>query len=216
MGRIGTWLAATSIAFGASTAHALPIVTLSATGQTTTSVAGTTTVTFNDGTCGYASCSGNYRIVQGTTSYRAQPAGTTGRYLAVPNPIASGSATFALGTTASYFGLYWGSIDAYNTISFLLGGIVVATYSGTDLVGAFANGNQVSLSSNRYINFEFGSELFDAVRLTSTNYAFESDNHAYRVATARLPGGSVPAPGPLALFGFGLIALALGRPRTAA
>jgi len=204
-------LAASFIALAASAAQAVPVVTLSNLGDTTSSVAGVTTIDFNGGTCGYASCSGQYQIVLGSVSGQyAQPAGTTTSYLTVPNPSSSGSATFGLGIQADYFGLYWGSIDGYNSISFLSGGNVIATYSGTDIVGQFANGNQVNYSSNRYINFWFGGgETFDSVRLTSNGFAFESDNHSFRAA-------SVPEPGTLALLGLGLVGIAMARRRQAA
>ena len=136
---------ASILAVAASAAQAVPLVTLSSTGVTTTEVAGATTIDFNGGTCGYASCSGNYQIVLGSASgLYAQPAGTNTRYLTVPNPVSSGSATLTLGTQADYFGLFWGSIDAYNSISFLSGRIVIATCSGTNLVGAFASGNRIN------------------------------------------------------------------------
>ena len=204
-------LAASFIELAASAAQAVPVVTLSNLGDTTSSVAGVTTIDFNGGTCGYASCSGQYQIVLGSVSGQyAQPAGTTTSYLTVPNPSSSGSATFGLGIQADYFGLYWGSIDGYNSISFLSGGNVIATYSGTDIVGQFANGNQVNYSSNRYINFWFGGgETFDSVRLTSNGFAFESDNHSFRAA-------SVPEPGTLALLGLGLVGIAMARRRQAA
>ena len=83
---------------------------------------------------------------------------------------------------------------------------MVATYSGTNLVGAFANGNQVSYSSNRYINVFFTGETFDTIRLTSNGFAFESDNHAFRVA-------NVPELGSLALLGLGLVGAGLARRR---
>jgi hypothetical protein len=198
------------LAVAASVAQAMPIVTLSALGETTTSVAGATTIDFNSG-CGYATCSGDYEIVIGSVSgYYAQPAGTDTEYLTVPNPKVSGSATFTLGAESDYFGLFWGSVDAYNSISFFLGGDLISSYSGTDLVGAtFANGNQVSLNSNRYINFFFGSDKFDTVTLTSTSRAFESDNHAYRNLS------TVPEPSALLLMLGGLLGLIGFRSRNA-
>lgn len=200
---------AAALFLAASVAHAAPIVSLSALGETTTSVAGATTIDFNSG-CGYATCSGDFQIVLGSVSgLYAQPAGTNTDYLTVPNPISSGSATFTLGAESDYFGLYWGSIDSYNSISFYLDGSLISTYDGSDLVGQFANGNQVSYSSNRYINFDFGNAKFDTVKLTSTSFAFESDNHAFRnLAT-------VPEPSTLLLVLGGLLSLAGVRLRKA-
>lgn len=177
------------LALAASVTQAAPIVTLSALGETTTSVAGATTIDFNSG-CGYASCAGDFLIVSGNLNGQyAQPAGTNTLFLSVPNPNANGSATFTLGAESDYFGLFWGSVDSYNSISFYLGGNLITSYSGADLVGAqFANGDQVSYSSNRYINFDFGSEKFDTIKFTSNGFAFESDNHAFRnLATVSEP-----------------------------
>ena len=66
-----------------------------------------------------------------------------------------------------------------------------------------ANGGQTSWASNRYVNFFFtGGNLFDRIVLTSTNYAFESDNHAFANIKK-----SVPEPGTMARFGLGLMGL---------
>ena len=46
------------ISLGSTAANALPVVTLSTLGDTTSSVAGVTTIDFNSGAFGYASCSG--------------------------------------------------------------------------------------------------------------------------------------------------------------
>ena len=213
MHKISHWIAGGLIGICASAAHAVPVISLSASGVTTTAIAGATTINFDNGLCGYSTCSGNYQIVSGSVSGQyAQPAGTNSPYLTVPNPVSNGTANFSLGTQANYFGLFWGSIDTYNTISFLLNGTVVASYSGAQFPPLLANGGQTGDMSNRYINFEFvNGEMFDAVRFTSTNFAFESDNHSYRAVS----GGSVPAPGPLALFGLGLAALRLRGRRTA-
>jgi hypothetical protein len=194
------------LTLGVATAHAAPTVSLSALGQLTSTVEGATTIDFNSG-CGYVTCSGDYQIVSGSVSGQyAQPAGTNTPYLSVPNPKANGSATFTLGTTSDYFGLYWGSIDSYNSISFFLGGNLVGNFSGTDLVGQFANGNQVNYSSNRFINFDFGSGGFDSVKLTSNGFAFESDNHAFRMT-------SVPEPAAAILMFIGLLGLVFARQR---
>lgn len=194
------------LALVAGSASALPIVSLSAAGQTTTSVADAITIDFNSG-CGYASCSGDYALVTGSQSgLYAQPLGTNTQYLSVPNPSATSlSANFTLGTAANYFGLYWGSIDSYNFISFYLDNLLVASYSGSNIVGQFADGNQLSYSANRYINFDFGNDSFNSVTLTSHGFAFESDNHAFRKLAA------VTEPTTAALFLLGLVGLALAR-----
>jgi hypothetical protein len=192
--------------FIAGSASAVPIVSLSAAGQTTTSVANTTTIDFNSG-CGYASCSGDFILATGSQSgLYAQPFGTNTQYLSVPNPSTSSlNADFSLGAAANYFGLFWGSIDSYNFISFYLNNTLVASYSGSSLVGQFANGNQLSYSSNRYINFDFGNSSFDSVKLTSHGFAFESDNHAFRKLV------SVTEPSTAILLLFGLVSLTLMR-----
>jgi hypothetical protein len=201
--------AITCLALFALKVEAMPIVTLSNVGETTTTVAGTTTIDFNSGSCGYDTCAGDFQIVIGSSSGQyAQPAGTDTKYLTVPNPIANGSATFSLGSASDYFGLYWGSIDSYNTIKFYLGDSEVASFSGVDIVGAtYANGDQVSLNSNRYVNFDFGTDMFDTVKFLSTNFAFESDNHAFRNLV------SVPESSPFLLLLAGLVSLILVRSR---
>jgi hypothetical protein len=190
----------------AGAAQALPIVTLSNAGDVTSSVAGATTIDFNSG-CGYASCSGDFALVNGNASGQyAQPMGVDSQYLTVPNPsLSSLSASFNLGAAANYFGLFWGSIDSYNFISFYLNNALVASYSGSDIVGQFADGNQLSYSSNRFINFDFGSAAYDSVALTSHGFAFESDNHAFKTLV------SVTEPSTALLLLIGLVGLGLAR-----
>jgi hypothetical protein len=205
-----TLLAATLVALFAGSAQAVQI-TVEDPFVTTTSVAGASVETFNSstGTCStYVSCMGDFKIVSGSVGGKyAQPAGTSSAYLSVPNPERNGSATLDLGTTANYFGLYWGSIDTYNTLYFLLNGIVVDAFTGTEIathIPGTANGNQSADTSNRYFNFFFGSQLFDAVKLESQGFAFETDNHAFATVTE---------PGTIALLAIGLTGLVIARRR---
>lgn len=201
--------AITVLSFGfAATTQALPIISLSGAGDVNSSVQGVTNIDFNSG-CGYASCSGDYALVNGSQSGKyAQPLGVNSPYLTVPNPSpTTQSAIFGLGSLANYFGLFWGSIDSYNSVSFYLNNTLIASYSGANIVGQFANGNQLSYSSNRYVNFDFGSDAFDTVKLTSTGFAFESDNHAFKKII------NVTEPATFLLMLLGLIGLAVVRRR---
>jgi len=124
----------------------------------------------------------------------ATPYGT----VPVPGGINSGSATVDFGGAEyNYFGLFWGSIDTYNTLEFLNNGSVVAHYTGSDITNP-ANGDQQSPSTNEYVNF-WDLPAFDAVRFTSNGFAFEVDNVAV--------GSTVPAPGAILLgsLGAGLV-----------
>ncbi len=187
--------------------QAMPVVTASAAGQITTTVLGATIVDFNSGDCsGYASCTGDFALVSGSVSGKyAQPFGASSTFLSVPNPSdTTHTAMMNLGVNADYFGLFWGSIDAYNVISFFSGDTQVASFSGSDLPSLNANGDQTEWSSNRYLNFDFGPATFNTVKFISTGFAFESDNHAYRNA-------SVPEPMNMALMGLGLFGLLIAR-----
>ena len=125
------------------------------------------------------SASGNAGVVHGSSSVTAAPfigplpghADTT-NYLSIG---ANGSETMTFATEQNEFGLYWGSVDSFNTISFFDGNQLVASYSGADVAPLLANGNQGSFSANGYVEF---SDLapFTKVVLASGSNAFEIDN----------------------------------------
>jgi fibronectin-binding autotransporter adhesin len=119
--------------------------------------------------------SGHAGVVHGSSLVTAAPfmghADTT-NYLSIG---AHSSETITYASEQNEFGLYWGSADSFNTISFYDGNNLVASYSGADVAPLLANGNQGSFTSNGYVEF---SDLapFDKVVLASGSNAFEVDN----------------------------------------
>jgi hypothetical protein len=106
----------------------------------------------------------------------------------------------------NYFGLYWGSVDPFNSISFFNGNTQVGpTFSRAQVADAFAAAGfgrlpAGGLNGSTYVNFFANTgESFNRVVFNSRGTAFESDNHAFRVVPtpALLPG----------LIGMGLAAL---------
>lgn len=209
MNKIKLLLLFLSLGMTATTASAAVIFSVESEGQMTSTQAGVTNIDFNDGTIGSYTESTDVNLrdytIYGTSisGQTASPFNITDKFLSVPNPDRSGTAEFGLGADYDYFGLFWGSVDTYNTLSFWNDGAQVASFSGSDISPLLANGNQTSWQSNRYINFFFTEgDIYDTIRMTSTNFAFETDNHAF---------GVVPEPSIIALFGLGLLGLGLVR-----
>jgi hypothetical protein len=207
------------------TVSATPIsLTVTTSSGMTTSVSGASVVTFDSlSTPFYASpytengvtYTGQYGIVSGDVSgqYRA-PSGDATPYISVPSDQIDGGGSFDItftgGTTYNYFGAYWGSLDAYNSITFW-NGADSTTLTGTDLQNltgvAFDCPPCGQAAASAYYNF-LASTPFDRITVSSTQKALESDNHAF---------ATVPEPSSMMLLGtgifgvFGIVRRKLGR-----
>ena len=119
---------------------------------------------------------GNAGIVQGSSPVSAAPYMEGGadqtNYLSIGS---QGQETITFDSAKNSFGLYWGSVDSYNSISFYDGNKLVASYTGSDVAPLLANGGQASLASNGYVEF-LGLSPFNKVVLASSQNAFELDN----------------------------------------
>ncbi|AFY44969.1 PEP-CTERM sorting domain-containing protein [Nostoc sp. PCC 7107] len=200
-----------------ASANPASAVTMVVSGGMFSSYSDAKTVTFDDGTAndpnGFATYSNvTTNIVQGSVSGQyASPYGDTTKFLTIA-PSGSGVAgdsgfvNINFKEAVDYFGFYAGSLDSYNYIDIYSGNQLLKTFSGSDVPGAVADGSWTSGQSNMFVNLVGDAgEKFDRVVMRSNGIAFETDNHAYRLAQ------SVPEPsamlGVLAIGAFGTTSL---------
>jgi PEP-CTERM motif len=144
-------------------------------------------------------------IASGSLSgVRAQPLGSTGKYLTV-SPADGSPATLDFSPFAaavSSLSFIWGSVDTYNTLQVLnSANAVLATFTGTN-VSALANGNQTAPLTNPFVTLSFsGTDQTAArkLRFISTENAFEVDNF---VLMAAIPEASTWG---MMIAGFGIV-----------
>ena len=113
--------------------------------------------------------------------------------------ITPGGVSLAFAGDQQYFGLLWGSIDLYNTLSFYDGATLLGSVTGGQVL-AGANGNQ-GINGTLYVNINTDVG-FNRVVATSSSYAFEFDNVAY-LASNVPDGGSL-----IGVFGLALVGMA--------
>ncbi len=130
---------------------------------------------------------------QGSAGLYAQPYGDSTNYMAV---LGGGSETIAYAGPRTSFGLFWGSVDTYNSLQFLNGSTVEATITGADVSGLMADGGQSDWTSNRYVAIA-GLPAFTSVKVTSSSNSFEFDNVV-----------AAPEASTWALLGIGFLGLA--------
>ena len=132
---------------------------------------------------------GSGSLVTGSKAGRFKaPTGDTSRYLST----GTGTETVSFGgQTLGKFGFYWGSVDAFNTVTFSLNNVTVGTFTGSSVM------NTQNGSDSTYVSF---AGAFNQVAFKSTRPSFELDNVAV---------GDVPEPGTWIMMILGLAGLGL-------
>lgn len=189
--------------FGMSGAASASVITTGYTlgdGGYTSAVPGVLLDTFDNGSNFSLDWgAGNGVLTKGSTYGVAAAPGVMGNSDLSTYAAVTGSQMFYLPFLSNYLGLWWGSVDGYNVISFFKGGVATGDVINGSQISSPASGHWTDSATNLYVN---ATELlpFDSFELTSGSPSFEVDN----VAVA-----PVPEPGTILLLGAGLFGIAI-------
>ena len=155
-------------------------------------------ISYSGGTVKNITQTNNYAPANDTSNFLI-----AGRYYDTnggPYPVGPVNISFA--TPVKYFGMYWGLVNASNTVTFRnASNQTIGTFTGQNLF----NTGQVTSQGSKYVNFFAGTnESISQIILsdTSTNNGFETDNHAF---SYQVPFGFSPGLGIVGLGAWGAI-----------
>ena len=146
---------------------------------------------------------GNAGLMTGSNIFSSAPTGDTTQY------ITTGTGTITMTNLPAndiYYGLYWGSLDKYNTIILTDSLGNKYTFTGTQ-IGAMSGVNPNG-STSLFANFSLSGATLASIELLSSQFAFESDNYTFFS-----PPHSMPEPATLSVLGVGLFAFGAGLRR---
>ncbi len=156
-------------------------------------------------TISFSGTSGIYNgNVKGVAAAPYTPSGvqTTNFFAAEPQ----GAVTISYASQQQYFGMLWGSVDTYNTLSFYNGSSLVGQLTGSN-VKTNANGDQ-GANGSYFVNINFSGVTYNSVVAQASSPAFE-----FGLISASQTQQVIVAPAPLGLPGAtpaGLAVLAAG------